>query len=261
MATNHSSKVSLKSIWSHASGFVVYVLQLTIMYQSHQVLDSLCSLSLLAPWLPQLTQTVNEVHKTTRLVSAIVDIQQCTPSKKEYISKHTGSLTANCSSRQNKSSQLLSHFRSLWKTNQKKLDATKPKHATEFTNMYIYYTCGTDVASCSLNVAVKFWILLMIPQVFNLKEEDVMMSFYTCKGGGDSILNVGQKWRHTWEDSIYPRPSLWITYMYTTAKLFPHLALSGQCIVDCQQCTVGSSPVVGLRRLHVSVDHDVGSFP
>lgn len=84
------------------------------------------------------------------------------------------------------------------------------------------------------------------------------MPFYTCKGGGDSILNVGQKWRHTWEDSIYPRPSLWITYMYTTAKLFPHLALSGQCIVDCQQCTVGSSPVVGLRRLHVSVDHDVG---
>ena len=46
--------------------------------------------------------------------------------------------------------------------------------------------------------------------------------------------------------------------MYTTAKLFPHLALSGQCIVDCQQCTVGSSPVVGLRRLHVSVDHEAG---
>lgn len=42
---------------------VVYVLHLTIVYQSHQVLDSLCSLSQLAPWLPQLTQTVNEVHK------------------------------------------------------------------------------------------------------------------------------------------------------------------------------------------------------
>lgn len=41
-------------------------------------------------------------------------------------------------------------------------------------------------------------------------------------------------------------------------KPFPHLALSGQCIVDCQQCAVGSSPVVGLRRLHVSVDTDVG---
>ena len=46
--------------------------------------------------------------------------------------------------------------------------------------------------------------------------------------------------------------------MYTTPKLFPHLALSGQCIVDCQQCTVGSGPVVGLRCLHVSVDIDVG---
>lgn len=46
--------------------------------------------------------------------------------------------------------------------------------------------------------------------------------------------------------------------LYTTAKLFPHLALSGQCIVDCQQCTVGSGPLVGLRRLHVSLDTDVG---
>lgn len=39
-----------------------------------------------------------------------------------------------------------------------------------------------------------------------------------------------------------------------TQELFPHLALSGQCIVDYQQCAVGSGPVVGLRRLHVPVD-------
>ncbi len=51
----------------------------------------------LAPRLPQFTQTVNEVHKTTRLVSAIVDIQQCTPSKVYNNVKHTGSLTATCS--------------------------------------------------------------------------------------------------------------------------------------------------------------------
>lgn len=64
------------------------------------------------------------------------------------------------------------------------------------------------------------------------------------------------------ETCIYLRPSLWTTYsymyMYTTAEPFPHLALFGQCIVDCQQCTVGSSPVVGLRRLHESVESDVG---
>lgn len=40
-------------------------------------------------------------------------------------------------------------------------------------------------------------------------------------------------------------------------ELIPHLALSGQCIVDCQQCAVGSGPVVGLRCLHVSVDSHV----
>lgn len=117
MWTHDVSQCHWKASDSHASGFVVYVLQLTIMYQSHQVLDSLCSLSPLAPWLPQLAQTVNEVHKTTRLVSAIVDIQQCTPSKKK---RRSGSLTATCPSLYTKSSQMLSHFRSLGKKNQPK---------------------------------------------------------------------------------------------------------------------------------------------
>lgn len=43
-------------------------------------------------------------------------------------------------------------------------------------------------------------------------------------------------------------------YIQCSETLYP-LALSGQCIVDCQQCTVGSGPVAGLRSLHVSVDH------
>lgn len=48
-----------------------------------------------------------------------------------------------------------------------------------------------------------------------------------------------------------PLPSLCITHS---------LALSGQCIVDHQQCTVGSGPVVGLRGVHASVDDGVGFF-
>lgn len=50
---------------------------------------------------------------------------------------------------------------------------------------------------------------------------------------------------------------------YKHINSFP-LALSGQCIVDCQQCTVGSGLVVSRRRLHVSVAPDLvwclGSF-
>lgn len=44
----------------------------------------------------------------------------------------------------------------------------------------------------------------------------------------------------------------------TLGPSFSPLALSGQCIVDCQQCTVGSGPVVGLKCLHVSVDEKLG---
>lgn len=154
------------------------------MYQSHQVLDSLCSLSLLAPWLPQLTQTVNEVHKTTRLVSAIVDIQQCTPSKKnktQNIKTHRKS-DCNLSPCAEKSSQLLSHFRS-------PLNKNQPKHAkiknTEFTFMVIVQILSLFL----LHEAVEFWVLL----VFTFKK--------TKKETGDTILYVGQKWSHTWEDS------------------------------------------------------------
>lgn len=56
----------------------------------------------------------------------------------------------------------------------------------------------------------------------------------------------GQKWSHTWEDSYKYLPAASPGSRTCLQQLFPHLALSGQCIVDCQQCTVGSGPLAGL---------------
>ena len=134
---------------------MVRMLKLTIMYQSHQVLDSLSTHSLLVPWHLQLTQTVNEVPenkqlKTTRLSSNIVDIQQCTP--------------------------LL-------------------KNITE-------QTPPTKINSNSI-----------------------------CDGQKDHVIEA---------DSIHVPCGF--TYM-TTLNSSPIFSPSGQCIVDRQQCTVGSGHV------------------
>lgn len=100
---NDRSSCHWKASEDNASSFVVYVLQLTIMYQSHQVLDSLCSLSPLAPWLPQLTQTVKEVPKQQGLSVLLLIFNNVLPPKIFYYIKHTGkpkSLTATYSCQQ-----------------------------------------------------------------------------------------------------------------------------------------------------------------
>lgn len=105
MATDNLLKVPN---WSSAhwkasddTGFVVYVLQLLIMYQSHQVLDSLCSLSLLAPWLPQLSQTVNKVPKQQGLSVPLLIFNNVLPPKRMRNYRSPKRLTAPSSPLQN----------------------------------------------------------------------------------------------------------------------------------------------------------------
>lgn len=117
MATDNLLKVANwnSAHWkaSDDTGFVVYVLQLLIMYQSHQVLDSLCSLSLLAPWLPQLTQTVNKVPKQQGLSVPLLIFNNVLPPKNNEKLQKPQTSHCNHLPSAEQSSQLLSHFRSL----------------------------------------------------------------------------------------------------------------------------------------------------
>lgn len=145
----------------------MFVCNLTIVYQSHQVPDILSSPSLLVPWHPQLTQTVNEVpvtdtdlNETTRLASTIVDIQQCTPFF--FLQKQLQ-----------------------YRTSQNRL----LKKNVFFVSFFV--------------VVIHYFVTIFPP-----------------------IVLCGS---------------------HDTAKSFPILHCWGQCIVDRQQCTVGSGQVVCSR--------------